>query len=166
MRGLHDAIRSNFSCIKVFVECCSLLSHLIGLHCISLFPAGQVAGSLFTGAWLILDCARRTVIFPPSLLVLSLGMGADGSSTARVQRMLVHLVYLVYLVCLVDRTGNSFRRTRQTRKTGQPDRRARARCASTEDHQAPSLLPPVWLSHASPASDILPHRSAPVPPCA
>jgi hypothetical protein len=61
--------------------------------------------------------------------------------TARVQRMLVHLVYLVYLVCLVDRTGNSSRGTRQTRKTGQPDRRARARCASTEDHQAPSLPP-------------------------
>jgi len=65
-------------------------------------------------------------------------MGADGSSTARVQRRLVYLVYLVYLVCLVGRTGNSSRRTRQTRKTSQPDRRTRARCASTEDHQAPS----------------------------
>ncbi len=60
--------------------------------------------------------------------------------TARVQRMLVHLAYLVYLVCLVDRTGNSFRRTRQTRKTGQPDRRARARCASIGDHQSPIPL--------------------------
>jgi hypothetical protein len=57
----------------------------------------------------------------------------DWSPTARVQRMLVHLVYLVYLVCLVDRTGNSSRGTRQTRKTGQPDRRARARCASKGD---------------------------------
>ena len=58
------------------------------------------------------------------------------SSTARIGRMLVHLVYLVYLVCLVDQTGNSSKRTRQTRKTGQPDRRARARCASTGDHLA------------------------------
>ena len=71
-------------------------------------------------------------------LVYCSGMGADRSPTARVQRMLVHLIYLVYLVCLVDGTGNSFRRTRQTRKTSQPDRRARVRCASTEDHQAPS----------------------------
>ena len=64
--------------------------------------------------------------------------------------MLVHLVYLVYLVCLVDQTGNSSRRTKQTRKTSQPDRRARARCASTEDHQAPS--PP--LSHKRQRRDV------------
>src|SRR5688572_27977143 len=54
--------------------------------------------------------------------------------------MLVHLVYLVYLVWLVDRTGNLSRRTRQTRKTGQPDRRAQARCTSTEDQSAPIPL--------------------------
>ncbi len=64
--------------------------------------------------------------------------------------MLVHLVYLVYLVCLVDRTGNSPRRTRQTRKTGQPDRRARSRCASTEDLQPPSPL--LRMSSQSPIS--------------
>jgi len=45
MRGFHDAIGGNFSRIKVFVECCSLLSHMIGLHCIALFSTGQVAGS-------------------------------------------------------------------------------------------------------------------------
>ncbi len=56
-----------------------------------------------------LYCAHRAIyMFPPSLLVLSLGMGADGSSTARVQR------------------GPS----------------EAARCASTEDHQAPS--PPLF----------------------
>ena len=70
-------------------------------------------------------------------IVLSLGQ-LRLTQRACVQRMLVHLVYLVYLVCLVDQTGNSFRRTRQTRKTGQPDRQARARCASTEDHHVPS----------------------------
>ena len=49
MRGFHDAIGSNFSCIKVFVECDSFLFHMSGRHCIVLFLAGQVAGSLFTG---------------------------------------------------------------------------------------------------------------------
>jgi hypothetical protein len=84
------------------------------------------------------DHLDRPLIHLPSSLVTSSGMGAACSSTARVQGMPVHLVYFVYLVCLVDRIENSFRRTSQTRKTGQPDRRARARCASTEDHQPPS----------------------------
>ena len=35
----------------------------------------------------VLDCAHRTIyMLPPSSLVFSLGMGADGSSTARVGR--------------------------------------------------------------------------------
>jgi hypothetical protein len=49
---------------------------------------------------------------------------------------------LVYLVYLVGRTGNSSRRTRQTRKTSQPDRRTRARCASTEDPQSKPTFTP------------------------
>ena len=74
--------------------------------------------------------------------------------TARVQRMPVHLVYLV---CLVDHTGNSFRRTRQTRKTGQPDRRARARCASK------GIVPatPPCFSGASPQAAQTGHPTRP-----
>jgi hypothetical protein len=88
-------------------------------------------------------------------------------ATARIQRMLVHLVYLVYLVWLVDRTGNSFRRTRQTRKTCQPDRQARARCASTEDHQAP--CPPLFREQeddqAARLLSKLAHRPLPAKGC-
>jgi len=67
--------------------------------------------SLFPKIWrgvakVAFYCAYRTIcMLPPSLLVISLGMGADCSSTARVQR------------------GPS----------------QAARCASTEDHQPPSL---------------------------
>src|SRR4030065_2617534 len=53
-------------------------------------------------------------MIPPRSLVISLGMGADGSSTARVQR------------------GPS----------------EAARCASTEDHQAPS--PPLFCEQEEP----------------
>ncbi len=88
---------------------------------------------------------------------------AKPACPAYLERMLVHLVYLVYLVYLVDRTRNSSRRTRQTRKTGQPDRRARARCASTEDHQAPS--PPLFCDQrghlAVPFSDFMSLRRTP-----
>ena len=58
-------------------------------------------------------------MLPPSLLVISLGMGADRSSTARVQR------------------GES----------------ATARCASTEDHQAPS--PPLFCEQEGHLATIL-----------
>ena len=66
----------------------------------------SLSTSLLGVAKTALNCAHRTIyMLPPSLLVISLGMGADRSSTARVQR------------------GPS----------------EAARCASTEDHQAPSL---------------------------
>ena len=90
---------------------------------------------------------------PPAVKSSPRSLSGDGAglpSTARIQRRLVHLVYLVYLV---GRTGNSSRRTRQTRKTSQPDRRTRARCASTEDHQAPS--PPLLLEQGI-STDIIP----------
>ena len=80
------------------------------------------------------DTTPSDDIHAPSKLarVLFTGRWPDWSPTARVQRRPIHLVYLVYLV---GRTGNSSRRTRQTRKTSQPDRRTRARCASTGDQQ-------------------------------
>jgi hypothetical protein len=73
------------------------------------------------------ECSRITKAFQFSLALFN-GV-VQAARTARIERLLVHLVCLVYLVCLVDQTGNSSRRIRQTRKTGQPDRRARARCA-------------------------------------
>jgi hypothetical protein len=93
-------------------------------HVPEVFSAGLK--NQLTGVAEAVYCAHRAtnafLLFLPSLLVLSSRMGVD----------------LVYLVNLVGRTGHSSRRTRQTRKTSQPDRRTLVRCASTENHQAPS----------------------------
>jgi hypothetical protein len=79
--ALHCAHRTS-----TFLSCafCEQEGHLAAP-----LPTSKLARiSLQRVAWLILNCACRTrlQIIHPSLLVLSSGMGADGSSTARVQR--------------------------------------------------------------------------------
>jgi hypothetical protein len=62
----------------IYIALLSAFSLEGGLDGLPLRVASQSPYFISRVGWSILDCARRTIyVLPPSLLVLSLGMGAD-----------------------------------------------------------------------------------------